>query len=648
MIKNGLPSIPHPTGILDSSTTFGTLTPEHCLEEFAPIVQCNTESALKPPETIQCILDLINECAADEANKTYVDLLSIPCGIGKSTAVSWKIRETLLRNDGHGLIVITDDIARLNDYLAARDPELAKFLSDNKNRITLMDAHNAAEAYHQQHFTPVLLMTTQRFLSMTNERFAEYLTWSGGDRPLILIDEYVPLREIAIISLADINDIATMLEQAIPNTANQVEKQWCIEQWECVRTRFTQTFKRFETTYPEEQSSSFFYFNENRRMTDDDQRFWRFMQHNTQALMQHKHGLTLKCLHHVYYIETHGALYQGRKHKEYSNKLAVMIDHRNRFTSLPAKAIILDGTADLHPDYQQDYVRRINTAPYPLLYRKLDHLTIRIFSVPSSKRRLMDKKNGHRLMQCLIDGLVRKLGAQAKDTPLFTYSTTERFFRKAGFQHVEHFGNIKGSNAYRSESLIVQVGLNRFEPLYYEAYALFCEWDVEQLRAMTPKKRTSVIRRTIHNKDRVNTLMHRMILVDIEQNIYRSAIRNTDCAEDVEYWLFFHAEYHPELIRFMKERYELLDARIPDSEEMPEFKEFKTLTRKAKTPTALQLYTAYISSLPAGTVFTRADILHATGIKEAALKSMFRAHPEHKKRLEDMRIPGKERVYCKQ
>lgn len=646
MISHGLPSMAHPMDMPDT-VTIG-LTPEQALEEFVRIAQGDDEELCKPPEPMQAILKLIDASATDEEHRRHPDLLCIPCGIGKSTAVSWRIWETLCRNDGHGLIAITDDVKRLNGYLTPQDENLRRYLADNNNQITLMSASNAAQAHQRQFLTPILLMTTQRFLSISRDRFFQYLTWRGGDRPLILIDEYTPMREIAILSLADVNDIATMLEQGVSNAVNQVEKLWCIEQWEYTRIRLSKELKRLESARPEEHVSSFFYYNPERRMTQDDQRFWRFVRSNVASFMEFKNGHTLKRLEQVYRIETEGALYQGRRDKEYSNKLAIMLDHRDRFADLNAKMIILDGTADLHPDYRQDYIRRVDIAEYPSLYRRLDHLTIRIFNVPTSKRRLLDKENGDKLKQCIADEVTRKVGAAAENTPIFTYSDTEKFFRKAGFRQVEHFGNIKGSNDYRNEHLIVQIGLNRCEPLYYEAYALYSDPQrIAHLRKMPQDEGSDAIKLVTEAPKAIENLMNRMLLVDIEQNFYRSAIRKADCAQDVEYWMFFNSDYHRELIEMMRARYGQLGARVMPPEELEGFKEFKSLTRKTEKPTTVQLYSEYLNSKPSGFEFTRGDILRETGITNAAFSSMLRVHPEIKERLKNMRVPGKERVYRK-
>ena len=119
----------HPMDVPD--TVASSLTPEQALEEFVRIAQGDDEELCKPLEPMQAILKLIDASATDEEHRRHPDLLCIPCGIGKSTAVSWRIRETLCRNDGHGLIAITDDIKRLNGYLTPQDEKLKEYLADH-------------------------------------------------------------------------------------------------------------------------------------------------------------------------------------------------------------------------------------------------------------------------------------------------------------------------------------------------------------------------------------------------------------------------------------------------------------------------------------------------------------------------------------
>lgn len=83
----------------------------------------------------------------------------------------------------------------------------------------------------------------------------------------------------------------------------------------------------------------------------------------------------------------------------------------------------------------------------------------------------------------------------------------------------------------------------------YETYALYTEADLmEKLPAMSRKEGDAAIKKVVANQPRVRELMNRTILADIEQNIFRGAIRNADCEGKMEYWIYCNATAHQDLI----------------------------------------------------------------------------------------------------
>lgn len=144
------------------------------------------------------VLALINETQHDPDHLNDVSVIPLQCGMGKSTAISKKIREVIENLDedgnGDGLLVVTDNVARMKAYLQCDDPgyepELFAFLEKNMTKITVMTHDNVIEAAIRMCETPVLLITTQRYFNMLtiNEIDRDYLCWKGGRRTLILID----------------------------------------------------------------------------------------------------------------------------------------------------------------------------------------------------------------------------------------------------------------------------------------------------------------------------------------------------------------------------------------------------------------------------------------------------------------------------
>lgn len=72
------------------------------------------------------ILQLINDIKSDPKRKKEITVLPIMCGSGKSTAISYLIRQTIENASvtGNGLLVVTDRIDRLEDYMHPYDNSL--------------------------------------------------------------------------------------------------------------------------------------------------------------------------------------------------------------------------------------------------------------------------------------------------------------------------------------------------------------------------------------------------------------------------------------------------------------------------------------------------------------------------------------------
>ena len=175
-----------------------------------------------------------------------------------------------------------------------------------------------------------------------------------------------------------------------------------------------------------------------------------------------------------------------------------------------AKVFVLDGTADISPEYRLKCIQMVNCSRFK---RDLSKLTINIVNVNTSKDRLLknDEKT-NKLIQTIID-YIKALPLNI-DT-VFTYQAIENEFIK-DFANVAHLGDIKGRNDFRIVNNICQVGLNRMSELLYYLYAneigMFNDTD------------KSLIKR-IYDKTTIDEIRCKMILADIEQNLYRCKIR---------------------------------------------------------------------------------------------------------------------------
>ena len=177
-------------------------------------------------------------------------MMSLQCGLGKSTAISYIIRDVLEFGENMGLLVVTDSLERLQGYLTPmRDPELAKFLQENTSRITLIDSTNKTEAWQRMRATPILLMTTQRYFSLTREEINDILEGDSFWRRYTIIDEKPILKTVETVSRADVNKVSSALCDGLRSYERHDDKRQMIALWEKIRTWFMADIQKSEDAH---------------------------------------------------------------------------------------------------------------------------------------------------------------------------------------------------------------------------------------------------------------------------------------------------------------------------------------------------------------------------------------------------------------
>ena len=127
------------------------------------------------------ILSAIQAAAEDEENREKVSVLSIPCGSGKSTALTRLIYDVIQKDDGKGLVIVTDSVERMSEYWnpetenPAYDDELLRFIRWNRNKVAVINSQNYDQMKVRQRYAPVAIITTQRYFGWTPERIKDLL-----------------------------------------------------------------------------------------------------------------------------------------------------------------------------------------------------------------------------------------------------------------------------------------------------------------------------------------------------------------------------------------------------------------------------------------------------------------------------------------
>lgn len=302
-----------------------------------------------------------------------------------------------------------------------------------------------------------------------------------------------------------------------------------------------------------------------------------------------------------------GATFTSQKLKakssnsEYNNFFTVIIDNADKLINIGAKIFVLDGTADIDPDYSRNFVQMIDCSRFKSSY---SNLTVECINLNTSQSRLCSRANGNKVVKMIMEYL-NSLPYQYD--ALFTYKSIAQKF-KDSFQYIDYFGNIKGKNEYRDCTNIIQVGLNRYPDLVYRIKTLH-----NTLANVDTKDRCVKV---IGSKfaDKIKQTMYYSILTDIEQNLFRSKIRNADCDDSIHYTIAFNTIEFDPLIEMMRERYK--GAKIVITGTPTLFLKEQIKSRATKDESRAQRIIDWIYEQPKGREFKITEMLNELGLSQ--------------------------------
>lgn len=606
------------------------------------------------------ILNLINRIASDQNTLHQVSVVPLMCGAGKSTAISYKIAEVLHSFETNpdqtdGILIVTDSIERMEEYIkpkSDRNPELFSYLEENRDRIALLKyGDDWKTAQTERRSRPVLIISTQRYFQSSKRRIEQqYLRWDKGVRPLIIFDEHIPIKEVVQIDRTAMNKVASALCDKIEFSVSEpfdedaeihegassdipddkpltwLQKQWCIEQWEIIRTKIYKSIELLELLC--EVDDNYLYCDFKRpAITENDEAFFRYIERNRRFLAAAE-GNVIKTIQAVHRLLTKGSIcHCQRQESLYESTFSVTMDNTELITDLllgedngrKAKVIILDGTGDVHPDTAlspvPDYID-MRTAESEKFVRWLDMLTIHVVNESTGRTTLSGAKGQakKKYIRDYLKQLHTKDSTLSADTKpvVFTYLAVEKYFSNAGFT-TEHFNNIKGKNDYRNSRLIAQIGMNRLPGWYILSYYLseHPQWKAELDRTPAMETHNAIIQKLVGDSDSFLDIISRFLLADIEQNMFRSAIRQSDFVQSVHYYIFTkkNQQEYSRLLELMRERYEPKRARIVEEEIPIEFKS----ASEAKDSIISKIL-IYLKSLSEESQVSKQDIADGAGL----------------------------------
>lgn len=561
-----------------------------------------------------------------------VSLLSIMCGMGKSMAISYLIRDVVESQVCRGLLIATDSVERLRSYLQpAFDPELQRALEEHADKITLLESGNKQEALRRMRSSPVLLITTQRYFSMTVEEINDFLKGDGFRREYIIIDEKPIIKTVETVSRTTMNKVASALSDGIRSYEEQDRKREALGFWFQLRSVFERVIQQLEDGHAGKEA--FYAAFQGIKNLDghtlnrsDFGVFWQYVSRkNVRDQLKRFDPECMLMIERILKLMWHGGLFYGDRGQYYKSCFYMTVNRWDRLKDVRARVLVLDGTGDIHPDY--DRQEGLHCVREGLPFRLLDNLTLHFVHVESGKQRLgMDDWGGQRKQEILK--YLETLGHSKEKTPLFTYKEIERWFRNHGYALTGHFGDIKGRNNYADAENIIQVGMNLYANQDYMSLWLGDNpGEYVDLLARTENAIDEGMR-AFRQLDEVSDLQNRILLAELEQNMFRCAIRRADCIKPVHFFVLCDVRRHEKLIEMASARYAQYAVNISVEGKVPEaVQQERRMHRKAKDPqkgTAYQRFMRWYEKAQRGTVLTKTQLLQATGLSGADFQNLLR------------------------
>ena len=551
-----------------------------------------------------------------DTDTSKISVFPIPCGVGKSEYIKYLLADALQNN--YGLIVVTDSVDRLNNYVTnAQDSGLTEYIQRNSHRLSILTKESIADEIKTINFKPIVLMTTQRYFNLSRDEIINFTSNQKYKRAKIVFDEKIQLLEPKRLTIKNLNDILTALNEGLDNTVNEADKKYLITEYDKINQELQKRLIENEQLNNglQDFKREIWFDSSALAITDE---FNIILKKYKNQLKKYNSDILkdFEAVNKLFFdgIITSQKIKSKKSNQEYKNYYTVVTNNIDKLINIGAKVFVLDGTADISPEYQLKCVNMINCNRFK---RDLSKLTINLVNVNTSKDKLTKKDDKtERYIKTIIDYI--KSQPINIDT-LFTYQSIEKYFEN-NFEYVNHFGNIKGSNDYRDINNICQVGLNRWSELIYLLYA-------NEIGMYNDSDKT--ITNRIFEKEVIDDIRCRTILADIEQNLYRCRIRNVHNKEECTYTIICSSteksnifENYQPLIDMLKSRYEKLGAKVNIIDTPIEFKLLKSKTRKTSNETSIQKFDKWLKYQFVGRVFKKSDVKKECNITDSQFKDI--------------------------
>ncbi|WP_159426828.1 hypothetical protein [Clostridium nigeriense] len=576
-------------------------------------------------ENIPNVSDKQIEFAKNLANKIFnlemdgkIEVNHNRCGMGKSTIIKAVLnqlvnnygfwgevpREAQLDNYGHGAIVITDRLERLEEienYNGLHDRcYLMKYNKEDEGQLYKNNRKEFLKQLNEQYRYPIVLLSTQKYFKMKECERELLYKWKDGQRKILICDEKPPIISTEIIDEKYLSNIRIELE-ALPKGE---DRAYLISYWK----RFYNWLDGVRDSYTE--------YNINWVCGSGND---CLLSHATDKKFFNKLSeLAPTRLYDSIYklkdINKNGCLFisNGDKTQDNSRKFILIKNNTNKFDKDKCKTVIFDATAM----YDKHYTISDTYNIFKLDDSKENDINLHHIPISTSQNYL--KTNIKHL-----ENICNYINTLGNDLFIATYGKKSGLFQqfkmRINSKEIAYFGDIKGKNNWNSYSDMVHLGLNRkSNDVYLATYIALTgaeeKWNVVQ----DTDKIYSDIEKILENSkgrfknETMQLIMESDLVIDTIQNIMRIKCRHFNNKDICNVFLLCSNNYNAVVKKIEKVTGAKRKEYLPNI-----FAEAKTMDRKAmngKEMTNPQKIMKYIDSLEKGVIIRTKDIYEHTGL----------------------------------
>lgn len=524
-----------------------------------------------------------------------IHVVDVRCGFGKGIA-----QQTFLNH-------ITDnEFAFTKDEWGMLKQAGAIYVTDRKDRLERIFEYGGIakhcywlqteadcqipleEQIVEQQEYPILIMTTQRYFQMAPSGLRGLKKWRNQDseqeRKLVIFDEKPQFIDIYTLSIKHLHSVG----EALMNVLEYEGKGRLLESFEAVEREIFQEWDELSFYISEQQLKSHYTWVPADTESASETEFYTLVKdvklpdHISQTIRAIRYRKSNGC----FYVNVPTSKTQNRYYEIPMNNL-------DKFLLEDYSYWVFDATAGI----DIEYIRLVDRLPFEYFFAddmRDENCQVVLTDLNTSKNKMDEEK-----YEMLLD----YIAVLPKDTVIITYQEFEKKIKTEFPQYLTlHLGNTRGNNSLKDATRLLQIGLTRPRERYF--LGMFLELYPEErhmLNAMEQNDIDEYIKNVTHlssvmfSDERMNEILISMMAVDLEQNVFRSKLRQFGSNEFVRIEIICSAKYAPVLDKVFNKwglKYEIntdsfkkLDNVRSDShakqvldalEEMPFYKPFKT------------------------------------------------------------------------